>query len=71
MHHQPSDMPVASVFRVFEAEAAFQSEPAVMASPQPHPAGMDGLVQPLHPRCMAGIAADLLGALGSGSSRAP
>ena len=71
MQDQPADMPVAAVFGVFEPESALQPELAVVAPSQAHPAGMDGLVQPLHPRRLAGIAADLLGALGSGSSRAP
>src|SRR5690606_20157516 len=65
--HQAPDVPVVPVLGVFEAEAALESEPPVLAAAQAQAVGMHGLVEPLHACGDAGVAAGFLGALGGGA----
>ena len=69
--HQPADVAIAAILRIFEAEAALEPEPAVLAAAQAQPAGVHGLVQPLHAGGAAGIAAHRFGAFGGGAGGAP
>ena len=62
-------MAVLPVFGILEAETAFDAQPAVVVPAQAHAGGVHRLVQPLHPRRMAGIAADVGGAFGGGARR--
>ena len=69
--HQPADVPVAAVVRIFEAERAFEAESTIVAPVKAQARRVHGLVEPLHPGGMAGIAAKVLGAFGCRTAGTP
>lgn len=69
--HHPADVAVAAVVRILEAEHAFESEPPVLAAMQAHAGSVHRLVEPLHPRRVAGVATQGFRAFRSGTPRAP
>lgn len=69
--HKAADVSLDAVLRVFEAEAALEPEPAVVAAAEPQAVGVDRLVKQLHAGGLASIAADLLGAFGGGARGTP
>src|SRR6476660_4811516 len=68
---QSADMAIVAIARIFEAEAAFENPAAGLPPTQAQAIGVDGLVEPLHARCPAGIAPNLFGSLSGATGGAP
>ena len=64
-----ADMAIVAVLGILEAKRALDPEPPVLAPAQAHAGRMHRLVQPLHAGGLAGVAADLGGALRRGARR--
>lgn len=56
--HQPRNMAIGAVLRVFEAEAALETESAVFAATKTQPGRVYGLVDQLHSGGAASVATD-------------
>ena len=67
----PAHVALHAVLGILEAEAAFQAQPAVGMAAQAQPVGVHALVQPDHPRRLAGAAAHGRGTLRGGTCRVP
>lgn len=71
VQHQSRDMAIGTVLRVLEAKTTFEAQPAIIAAPQTQSAGMHGLIDQLHARSEACVAAQRRGAFRSGARSAP